>query len=299
MPHFPHDIDKTSMILCRTVDELLTQVQKDYFKGLKIGFVPTMGALHDGHGSLVKRSVADNDKTVVSIYVNPTQFGEGEDLDKYPRTLEKDSELLAKAGADYIFAPDDSIMYPGGKEQREVLMSLRSMDQILCGAKRPGHFNGVLIVVSKLLNIVRPHRAYFGEKDFQQVAIIRQLVDELFFPTEIVSCPIIRESDGLAMSSRNMYLEGDYRKQALFLSRALDKVRGLASEGIPVSQLEEEVHNMLADYPLIKLDYFNIRSSAGLRSLEILHASDVPRALIAAFCGKTRLIDNKAVFPEA
>lgn len=296
MPHFPHDFAKISMILSRTVDALLTNLHKDYFKGLKIGFVPTMGALHDGHASLVRRSVEENDRTVVSIYVNPTQFGAGEDLDTYPRTLEKDSEILQAAGADYIFAPDDSIMYPGGKEQREVLMSLRSMDQILCGAKRPGHFNGVLIVVSKLLNIVRPHRAYFGEKDFQQVAIIRQLVKELFFPTEVIGCPIIRESDGLAMSSRNMYLKGEYREQALFLSRALDKVRELAKEGTPVRELEKTVADMADQYSLIELDYFNIRSSSGLRPLDTLAIKDEPRAIIAAFCGKTRLIDNKAIF---
>lgn len=260
--------------------------------GKQIGFVPTMGALHDGHASLIRASAAQNDHTIVSIFVNPTQFGPGEDLDKYPRTFEADREICLKAGASHIFFPTSDQMYPEGKDKYELQMGLRTMDKIMDGAKRPGHFNGVLQVVAKLFNIVQPHRAYFGLKDFQQLTILKAMTRELFFPIEIVPCAIIREPDGLAMSSRNRYLNEEERKQSLFLSRALKLAKEAAQEGTPVAELEALVAGTLADYPLIRFEYFEVRSGIDLSAPTHIHAADEPRGLIAAFCGKTRLIDN-------
>lgn len=283
------------MIVCENPSAIKTQLSDIYCTKSSIGFVPTMGALHAGHASLVERSAAENEFTVVSIFVNPTQFGPGEDLDKYPRTLEADLEICRKAGATHVFTPFSSEIYPEGRETYQVLMGLRDMDKILCGAKRPGHFNGVLQVVSKLFNIVRPHRAYFGEKDFQQLAILRRMTFELFFPVEIVPCAIVRETDGLAMSSRNRYLNEEERQQALFLSQTLKKVRDMAQPGMAVSELLEMVQKELHRFPLIRLDYFDIRSSDDLRNLETLMPEDQPHGFVAAFCGKTRLIDNLPV----
>ncbi len=263
-----------------------------YCNGNSIGFVPTMGALHDGHASLIHRSAKENDIRVVSIFVNPTQFGPTEDLDKYPRTLKADQALCEAAGATHIYAPPIEDMYPEGLMSYEIQIRLRGMDRILCGAKRPGHFNGVLQVVSKLFNIVRPHKAYFGLKDFQQLAILKTLSRELFFPVQIVECPIIREEDGLAMSSRNRYLNPEERQQALFLRKTLQMVKYQIEEGTPVAEMVELVAAESTKYPLIKLDYFDIRSAAGLGELTHIYRKDRPVGFLAAFCGKTRLIDN-------
>lgn len=275
-----------------TVQELQTALSQIYCSGDKIGFVPTMGALHNGHASLIAESVRHCDFNVVSIFVNPTQFGPNEDLDKYPRTLEADLALCERMGADLVFAPPLEAVYPEGRETYEVVFSMRSMDKVLCGAKRPGHFDGVIQVVSKLFNLVRPHKAFFGLKDFQQVTILKRLNMELFFGVEVVECPIIRETDGLAMSSRNRYLSPDERQQALFLSQSLKKVKAATTEGKSVAELEAIVQNALAEYPLIRLDYFDIRSGHDLSALAETKAEDRPVGLIAAFCGKTRLIDN-------
>jgi pantoate--beta-alanine ligase len=188
-----------------------------------------------------------------------------------------------------------SDIYPEGRATYEIQMGLRSMDKILCGAKRPGHFNGVLQVVSKLFNIVRPHRAYFGEKDFQQLSILRRLAYELFFPIEVVGCPIIRESDGLAMSSRNRYLNEEERKQARFLSRCLNRAREMAGPGLPVADIHVMVQKELHHYSLIRLDYFEVRRSADLGAVDTLRSEDKPRGFMAVFCGNTRLIDNLAL----
>lgn len=279
-----------SMILIDSIDELRTKLRSEYFAGKSIGFVPTMGALHEGHASLARRSVAENDLTVVSIFVNPTQFGPGEDLDKYPRTLQADMDLLEPLGVGIIFAPGKETIYPEGESQ--IQFSLRTLDKMLCGAKRPGHFDGVLQVVAKLFNIVQPTRAYFGLKDFQQVVVLRTLQKELFFPLEVVPCPIIREADGLAMSSRNRYLNPEERKQALFLSTTLKKAKEMAKEGLAVSELVEMVEARLKEFSLIRLDYFEVRSGKDLSRPAVLRAGDEPRGLIAAFCGATRLIDN-------
>lgn len=271
---------------------LRTALQREYCLGLKIGFVPTMGALHEGHASLIRQSAAQNDLTVVSIFVNPTQFGPNEDLDKYPRTLDSDLELCQAAGATHIFSPTEAAMYPDGRDGFELQMGLRSMDKIMDGAKRPGHFNGVLLVVSRLFNIVQPTRAYFGLKDFQQLSILQMMARELFFPVQIVPCAIVREADGLAMSSRNRYLNPEERQQALYLSRCLLAVQARANAGDMAAPLTQIATEMLVDYPLIRLEYLEIRRSRDLALCDVLQPADAPVALIAAFCGKTRLIDN-------
>jgi pantoate--beta-alanine ligase len=271
---------------------LRTALQQQYCLGHTIGFVPTMGALHDGHASLIRQSASQNDLTVVSIFVNPTQFGPNEDLAKYPRTLEADLALCKAAGATHIFSPDEATMYPEGRDNFELQMGLRTMDKIMDGAKRPGHFNGVLLVVSRLFNIVQPTKAYFGLKDFQQLSILQMMARELFFPVEIVPCAIVREPDGLAMSSRNRYLDAEERQQALYLSRCLQAVQARASAGMAAQALTQVAHDMLPDYPLIRLEYLEIRKSRDLALCDTLQPSDAPVALIAAFCGKTRLIDN-------
>jgi pantoate--beta-alanine ligase len=275
---------------------LRTILQKEYCLGRSIGFVPTMGALHAGHASLVQQSASQNDITVVSIFVNPTQFGPNEDLEKYPRTLEADLALCKAAGATHIFTPTEATMYPDGKANFELQMGLRTMDKVMDGAKRPGHFDGVLLVVSRLFNIVLPHRAYFGLKDFQQLSIIQAMTRELFFPIEIVPCAIVRDPDGLAMSSRNRYLNEEERRQALYLSRCLRTVQAHARPGLSAQDLCSIAEDMLADYPLIQLEYLEIRKSKDLSLCDTVERADAPVALIAAFCGKTRLIDNLMLF---
>lgn len=276
--------------------EIRTALRGEYLKGRTIGFVPTMGALHAGHGALIARSAAENDVTVVSIYVNPTQFGPTEDLAKYPRTLEADLEICKAMGATHIFTPTDATMYPDGREGFEVQMGLRTMDRYMDGAKRPGHFNGVLLVVARLFNIVQPTRAYFGKKDFQQLSILQAMTREFFFPIEIVPCDIVREADGLAMSSRNRYLNAEERQQALYLSRCLGLVQERAHEGADAATLMRIAEELAPEYPLIRLEYLEIRNARDLTLCESLHAAEQPVALIAAFCGSTRLIDNAMVF---
>lgn len=259
----------------------------------KLGLVPTMGALHAGHGSLVKQAVASNDVTAVSIFVNPTQFGANEDLGNYPRTLEQDCALLESLGVDWVFAPTAKEIYP---EQPQVIFSLRDIDKKLCGRSRPGHFNGVIQVVSILFHIIQPDRAYFGLKDYQQFQIIRQMVNELHFPVEPVPCPIVREHDGLALSSRNVYLGPAEREQSLFLHKTLTTIKQKLEDFQTASDVKDFVHHTLAQYPLAKLDYFEILNDKNLAEVDSLTPSDYPRAFIAAFVGKTRLIDNMALY---
>lgn len=257
-----------------------------------------MGALHDGHASLMRQASAENPIAVASIFVNPTQFGPNEDLSKYPRTLEADLKICEAAGITHVFTPTEDIMYPEGRHTYEVQMGMRSMDKVLCGASRPGHFNGVLQVVAKLFNIVRPQRAYFGRKDYQQLTILRRMVAELFFPVEMIGCPIIRETDGLAMSSRNRYLNPEERRQALFLSQMLQAAQALAKPDLHVQALHTMVQEALGRYPLIRLDYFEVRSGIDLALLQTLQPDPQvkPMAFIAAYCGTTRLIDNVELF---
>lgn len=256
--------------------------------GQRISFVPTMGFLHEGHLSLLEEGRRRGDLLVLSIFVNPTQFGVGEDFEDYPRDLAADSEMAARAGVDVIFAPGASQMYPQGYAS---WVDLDGITEVLCGASRPGHFRGVTTVVTKLFNIVQPHLAFFGEKDFQQLAVIRQMVKDLNMPVEIVGCPIVREKDGLAMSSRNSYLEADARQQALCLSRALEQARTLVQQGeTRVEPILTALKVELERHSLAKIDYLKICNQDSLEEQSAIDADSV--LLLAVFIGTTRLIDN-------
>ncbi|RMG74568.1 MAG: pantoate--beta-alanine ligase [Bacteroidetes bacterium] len=256
----------------------------------KLGLVPTMGALHAGHGSLVSQSVADNEDTLVTIFVNPTQFGPDEDLDRYPRDLEGDLALLAQLGATAVFAPPVSEIYPQGPSH--ITFAIHGLDDRLCGASRPGHMNGVLQIVTILFHLTRPDRAYFGLKDYQQYRIIQTLVEELYFPLEIRPCPIVREDDGLAMSSRNRYLEGAYREQALFLQDTLQRLRAAREQLCQPGTLDTLLTAQQARYPLARLDYLEILDGRTLSPPAAITPEQAPVAFIAAYLGDTRLIDN-------
>lgn len=276
------------MKIAGTISELkeLLRVCRD--NGKSIGFVPTMGALHDGHASLVKRSVAENDVTVVSVFVNPTQFNDKNDLKNYPRTLEADCKLLETVSADIVFAPEVAEMYP---EEDTRQFSFAPLDTVMEGACRPGHFNGVAQIVSKLFYAVEPDRAYFGEKDFQQLAIIREMVRQLSIDVEIVGCPIVREKDGLAMSSRNTLLSIEERERSLAISRALFQSLEFAKEN-SLAETRLFVENIIAGTAGLELEYFQIVDGNTLQELKEWGDSDYIVGCIALFCGKIRLIDN-------
>ncbi len=257
-------------------------------KNLSVGFVPTMGALHHGHISLVEKAVRENDVVVVSIFVNPTQFNDKTDLKNYPRTPEKDIKLLEDSGVHYIFMPSEQEMYP---EPDVRVFEFGQLDKVMEGAHRPGHFNGVAQVVSKLFDIVEPHRAYFGQKDFQQLAIIRQMVKQLKLCVEIIPCPIVREKDGLAMSSRNLLLEPQVRKSAPLiyktLSDAQKKVRTLT-----VNDLIGWVEQNINKDPNLSVEYFSLADSLTLQPVNSWDDTDSIIGCIAVRAGKIRLIDN-------
>ena len=254
----------------------------------KIGFVPTMGALHNGHLSLVQHCVKNNDVCVVSVFVNPTQFNDKHDLETYPRTLEADCVLLESAGCDYVFAPSVEEMYP---EPDTRTFDLGTVSEVMEGAKRPGHFNGVAQVVSKLFYIVEPDNAYFGEKDAQQLAVIRRMVLDLNMDVEIVGCPIVREADGLAKSSRNTYLSPEERKAALVLSRSIFAGKKLAESGeTDAAKLVQAMTEIIEAEPLAKIDYVKV---VDLMTMQQIPKLDRPfLAAMAVYIGKTRLIDN-------
>ena len=276
------------MIMSESVQEVRKLTSNWKKRGFSVGLVPTMGYLHPGHISLIERARKENDMVVVSIFVNPIQFGPNEDLDKYPRDMAHDREVCEKAGAELIFAPEPSEMYPS---ENLVFVDIKELGNGLCGAKRPGHFRGVCTVVSKLFNIVLPDRAYFGEKDAQQLAIIRRMVKDLNFGTEIVSCPIVREPDGLAMSSRNLYLSPEERKAALSLSRSLSAAKELMRKGEKDSvKIREAIVAGISSEPLVKIDYAEIVDSADLSPVEKIEKPVLAAA--AVYFGKTRLIDN-------
>jgi pantoate--beta-alanine ligase len=258
----------------------------------QIGFVPTMGALHEGHLSLVRNCLSHTDISVVSIYVNPTQFNDPNDLKNYPRNLQSDLEMLEKTGCAFVFAPGDQEMYPEPDIRN---FDLGEMALIMEGKHRPGHFNGVAQVVTKLFDIVQPDRAFFGKKDFQQLAIIRKLVADMLYPVEIVGCPIIREHDGLAMSSRNQLLDASQRKAAPLIYKALETAREIAvlSDIHTVDQVVEKIINK---HPLLKLDYFQLVDSNTLRIINSLPAGCPVTACIAVKAGSIRLIDNIDLF---
>lgn len=276
------------MEIVTTVQQVRAQVKAWKKEGLSVGFVPTMGYLHEGHQSLIKKAVEENDRVVVSIFVNPIQFGPNEDFEQYPRDLEKDAALCEATGAALIFHPEAAEMYPEGFCTH---VDMTGLTDNLCGAKRPGHFQGVCTVVSKLFNIVAPDRAYFGEKDAQQLAVIRRMVRDMNIDVEVVGCPIVREPSGLAKSSRNTYLSREEKRAACVLDRSLTAARSLLNRG------ERSAENILGvireeikEEPLAEIDYVKMVDSLTMEDVETADR-DVLIA-IAVYIGKTRLIDN-------
>jgi len=254
-----------------------------------IGFVPTMGALHEGHLSLVRRSISEDEITIVSVFVNPTQFGPNEDFQRYPRDEEGDLEKLSALGVDVVFMPDNNEMFPEGFS---ITINVGDIGQILCGISRPDHFNGVATVVAKLFNIIMPDRAYFGQKDFQQTVVIRKQVKELNFDVEIIVCPIVREPDGLAMSSRNAYLNEEERKSALILYKALKLGKDLIlSKGVnDAASIINEMKELIKSETRVRVEYVEVVDT---QNLSEIHEIILPVViLLAVRVGNTRLIDN-------
>ena len=276
------------MKIIHTISELKGDLDNCRSLGKSIGLVPTMGALHKGHASLVERAVAENDVVVVSIFVNPTQFNDKNDLKNYPRTLEADCALLESVGAAIAFAPSVGEMYPE-PDTRE--FSFAPLDTVMEGACRPGHFNGVAQIVSKLFYAVEPHKAYFGEKDFQQLAIIREMVRRLALDLQIVGCPIVREPDGLALSSRNTLLTSEERERALTISRTLFASLEFAKENT-LAATKAFVEKAINDTEGLELEYYQIVDGNTLQEIQEWSDSDYVVGCIALFCGKIRLIDN-------
>lgn len=276
------------MKVIHTIKDLQAELSVLKAQGKKVGLVPTMGALHAGHASLVKRSVNENEVTVVSVFVNPTQFNDKNDLVKYPRTLDADCKLLEACGATYAFAPSVEEMYPEPDTRQ---FSYAPLDTVMEGAFRQGHFNGVCQIVSKLFEEVKPHRAYFGEKDFQQLAIIREMVRQMQFDLEIVGCPIVREEDGLALSSRNARLSAEERENALKISQTLFKSRTFAATHT-VSETQKFVEDAIAAAPGLRLEYFEIVDGNTLQKVGNWDQTSYAVGCITVFCGDVRLIDN-------
>lgn len=276
------------MKVVNTIQKLQSLLQPLQQQGKKIGLVPTMGALHEGHASLVKKCVLENDVAVVSVFVNPTQFNDKKDLEKYPHTLDADCKLLESIGAAYVFAPEVSEIYPEPDTRH---FSYPPLDTVMEGRFRPGHFNGVCQIVSKLLYIVKPDRAYFGEKDYQQLAIIRRMVADLKLGIEIVGCPIVRENDGLALSSRNQRLSAQDRKTALGISQTLFASKDFASThtvGDTLKFVEESIGSKNG----LRLEYFEIVDGVSLQPVQNWNDSKSIVGCITVFCGEVRLIDN-------
>ena len=272
----------------RTIEELRHTVQVWKEKNASVSLVPTMGFLHEGHESLMRCAREDTDFVVVSIFINPAQFGPTEDLDQYPRDLEHDLERCEALGVDLVYCPEVAEMYPQGYQTTVIVEGL---SQGLCGKSRPTHFQGVCTVVSKLFNIVTPDRAYFGQKDAQQLAVIRRMARDLNFPVEIVGCPIVREPDGLAKSSRNKYLSQEERRSAPALNEALKLAEAAAEAGTRDSAiLRRIVEDRLAAEPLFRIDYVEIVDAFSLQPVAEITGSTLIAA--AAFLGKTRIIDN-------
>lgn len=276
------------MKILKTVDEVREQVNTWKTSGYSVALVPTMGYLHEGHKSLIEKASSENDKVIVSVFVNPIQFGPNEDYDKYPRDIEKDSKLCESAGAELIFNPEVSEMYP---EEILTKVQVSKLTSGLCGGKRPGHFDGVCTVVSKLFNIVKPHRAYFGEKDAQQLAVIKKMVRDMNFDLEIIGCPIVREESGLAKSSRNSYLSDEEKKSALILSKSLFLTKDLIEKGEKsVDKIKEFLIKNLSSEPIAKIDYVEIVDFKTMENIKEINNETL--IAIAVYIGKTRLIDN-------
>ena len=271
-----------------TVNAVKEQVKEWKKAGLSVGFVPTMGYLHEGHGSLIKAARAENDKVVVSIFVNPMQFGPTEDLASYPRNLAKDSALCESLGVDMIFHPEPEEMYHSNFSS---YVDMSVLTEELCGLSRPVHFRGVCTVVNKLFNIVQPDRAYFGQKDAQQLAIIKHMVDDLNMNVEVIGCPIIREEDGLAKSSRNTYLSEEERKAALVLSKSIALGRKMVEDGeTSTKAVTDAMKAFIEKEPLARIDY--VKAVDGLTIRQIEKVKKPMLVAIAVYIGKTRLIDN-------
>ena len=278
------------MILCQNVAELKNLVATFKQNGKSIGLVPTMGALHEGHASLIKAAHAENDITIVSVFVNPTQFGPNEDYAAYPRTLEKDCTVAENAGADVVFAPKKEDLYPN-KDMTWVEVT-GDITKVLCGRTRPIHFRGVTTVITKLFNLTMPDRAYFGLKDAQQTQVLQRMVDDLFFNVNLRIMPIVREADGLAKSSRNVYLSPEERKAALILSKSLKHAQDLFLQGERNSvKIVDAVTQMIKSEPLSDIDYVEMYKLPGLLPVDEVISGKVLLALAVKF-GTTRLIDN-------
>ncbi|MDF1535652.1 MAG: pantoate--beta-alanine ligase [bacterium] len=282
------------MKIITTISQMLAHSSRLRDEGDRIGFVPTMGYLHEGHLSLMRRARNDNHALVVSIFVNPTQFGPNEDYDAYPRDLEEDTSMLREVGCDVLFTPTVEEMYPDGSA---TTVSVAALTDNLCGASRPGHFDGVTTVVNKLFNITRPHRAYFGLKDYQQYLVIRRMAADLDMDVEVIGLPTVREPDGLAMSSRNAYLSARERESALALSRSLEIAREMVAEGImDPSVIKKKVIEMIDEQPLLTIDYVNVVDAETLAPID---AIDKPALLaMAVRVGPARLIDNTVLLED-
>ena len=281
--------ENIDMIIATTIEEVRKQVKEWKRQGLTVGLVPTMGYLHEGHASLVRESVKSCDRTAASVFVNPTQFGPGEDLEDYPRDFGHDCSLLESEGCDLVFHPDVNEMYPEGFSTYVEIQS--EMPKQLCGKTRPIHFRGVCTVVSKLFNIVTPDMAFFGQKDAQQLAVIRRMVQDLSIGVEIVGCPIIREEDGLARSSRNTYLNAQERQAALVLSRAVFLGQNMADAGEKdAEKIVSAMKELIGAEPLARIDYVS-----AVDSVTMMPVSEIKEPVLfamAVYIGKTRLIDN-------
>jgi pantoate--beta-alanine ligase len=276
------------LALAKTIQEARIQLKSLRPEEGSLGFIPTMGALHEGHLSLIRRSINENQFTAVSIFVNPTQFNEKNDFNHYPRNLETDLEFIASLPVYLVFAPGVSEIYP---EPDTRVFDFGSLDKTMEGLHRPGHFNGVAQVVSKLFDIIHPDRAYFGEKDFQQLAIVKALVNQLDIPVQIIGCPIIREEDGLAMSSRNKLLTPEQRTAATGVSKALFRARDLAGT-LPVDTLQEKIIHELSKHPLVEVEYFKIVDEKNLQQVSDWSGVGDKIGCIAVQIGEVRLIDN-------
>ncbi|MBQ9870353.1 MAG: pantoate--beta-alanine ligase [Eubacterium sp.] len=277
------------MKIATTVNEVREIVKGWRKEGLTVGLVPTMGFLHAGHQSLIAASVANNDRTVVSVFVNPTQFGPNEDLEAYPRDMEHDAALCESTGADLIFHPEPSEMYPDGFVS---FVDMNGLTNHLCGLSRPVHFRGVCTVVSKLFNIVQPDRAYFGQKDAQQLAVVKRMVKDLNMPLEIVGCPIVREADGLAMSSRNTYMNEEERKAALILSQSIRLGEQMVKDGErDAAAIKGAMTALIESEPMAEIDYVELVDGLTMESVDVLKG-DILCAIAVKINNKVRLIDN-------
>jgi len=282
------------MLETNTIGELRKTIKSEKSRGRTIGFVPTMGYFHEGHLTLMREAKKRTDAVVVSIFVNPTQFGPNEDLDKYPKDLDRDRGMAQATGVDVLFTPSVKEMYPDGYS---TYVDLTGITEVLCGKSRPGHFKGVATVVAKLLNIVRPDAAFFGEKDWQQLAVIKRMVIDLNVDVEVVGVPTVREKDGLAMSSRNVYLSPEERSASLVISKSLKIAQNMVDNGErSVDRILEALQGLIGSEELVELDYLEICDPETLSPVSEIRAETL--VAIAARLGKTRLIDNALIGPE-